>query len=74
MAFLLEKKQYEAVYKYDWQRPDFDASEDVFMKHFDENGMFNPKPKNYIELNKPAKQIAYIMFSDVYSHQIKINF
>lgn len=74
LAFLLEKKQYEAVYKYDWQRPDFDPSEDIFMKHFDENGMFNPKPKNYIELNKPPKQIDYVMFSDVYSHQIKINF
>ena len=35
---------YEKPIKYDWQKPDFDPSQDDFMKHFDENGNFAPKP------------------------------
>lgn len=45
LAFGFEKQNYEPYYKYDWQRPDFDPSKDAFMMHFDENGQFNPKPK-----------------------------
>lgn len=45
LAFGFEKQAYEPYYKYDWQRPDFDPSKDAFMKHFDENGHFNPKPE-----------------------------
>lgn len=36
---------YQKPIIYDWQRPDFDPSQDDFMKHFDENGNFAPKPK-----------------------------
>jgi len=66
LAFILEKRQYEPIYKYDWQRPDFDPTQDVFLKHFDEYGNFAPKPKNYIELDKPKRSIEYSSFSEVY--------
>nr|WP_297309764.1 rhomboid family intramembrane serine protease [uncultured Flavobacterium sp.] len=74
LAFTLEKRQYEPMYKYEWQHPDFDPSEDVFMKHFDEKGNFNPKPKNYIELNKPKRSISYLHYSMIYSGKITYDF
>jgi len=52
LAFGFEKQTYEPYYKYDWQRPDFDASKDAFMKHFDENGHFNPKPEEEEQLQQ----------------------
>jgi hypothetical protein len=30
---------------FDWQKPDFDPTQDPFMKRFDENGNFVPLPK-----------------------------
>jgi len=42
LAFLLPQSVYEPTYKYDWQRPDYDASNDSFMQLFDEEGNFNP--------------------------------
>lgn len=74
LAFTLEKRQYEPIYKYDWQHPDFDASEDKFMKHFDESGNFNPKPKNYIEFNKPKRSISYLEYSMIYSGKVSYEF
>lgn len=70
LAFTLEKRQYEPIYKYEWQRPDFDASEDIFMKHFDEKGNFNPKPKNYIDLNKAKKEVFYPYNSISFEYEI----
>ena len=35
----------EPEYKYDWQKPDFDASQDKFMQRFDANGNFVNPPK-----------------------------
>lgn len=74
LAYTSRKINYEPYYKYDWQRPDFDASEDDFMKHFDERGVFNPKPKNYIELDKPKKIIVYTDFSDTFSYRLSMEF
>ena len=35
--------EYEKVYKYDWERPDYNAEEDKFMQRFDADGNFvNP--------------------------------
>lgn len=42
-AFLYSTPQYQDMIKYDWQRPEFDPSQDKFMQRFDENGNFvNP--------------------------------
>ena len=43
-AILYKTPVYVADRKYAWQHPDYDAGQDDFMKHFDQNGHFAPKP------------------------------
>ncbi|MUV03697.1 rhomboid family intramembrane serine protease [Flavobacterium rakeshii] len=56
--------QYKKQITYDWQRPDFDPSQDPFMKRFDENGNFvnPPKPEPEEELTdghgEPVTQVT----------------
>jgi membrane associated rhomboid family serine protease len=45
LSFYTKTDEYQKPIKYDWERPDFDPSQDEFMKHFDENGNFAPIPK-----------------------------
>lgn len=45
LAFYTKTDEYQKTIKYDWEHPDFDPSQDEFMKHFDENGNFSPIPK-----------------------------
>jgi hypothetical protein len=45
LSRMIDSHVYEKPIVYDWQRPDFDPSQDDFMKHFDDNGNFAPKPK-----------------------------
>ncbi|MGH2664997.1 rhomboid family intramembrane serine protease [Flavobacterium sp.] len=49
LSFFMKTSTYQKPIKYDWERPDFDPSQDEFMKHFDENGNFAPKPKEVPE-------------------------
>ena len=49
LAFCTKTDEYQKPIKYDWERPDFDPSQDEFMKHFDENGNFSPIPAAIIE-------------------------
>lgn len=37
--------EYRKMIKYEWERPDFDPSEDKFLQRFDENGNFVNLPK-----------------------------
>lgn len=37
--------EYQKPIKYDWERPDYDPSQDKFMQRFDENGNFVNPPK-----------------------------
>ncbi len=46
LAFYTKTDEYQKPIKYDWERPDFDPSQDEFMKHFDDNGNFVPIPKD----------------------------
>ncbi len=46
MVFFSKTEKYQKPIKYDWQQPNFDPSQDDFMKHFDENGNFAPIPKD----------------------------
>lgn len=64
---IYETPEYEKQIVYDWQRPDFDASRDPFMKRFDANGVFvNPPKPEDIEvvdaeiLSPPAATINYV--------------
>lgn len=45
LSRMIDSKVYEKPIVYDWQHPDFDPTQDEFMRHFDENGNFAPKPK-----------------------------
>ena len=44
LALITKTPQFNSLV-YDWQQPDFNPQNDVFMKNFDENGNFNPPPK-----------------------------
>uniref|UniRef100_UPI0040499D98 rhomboid family intramembrane serine protease n=1 Tax=Flavobacterium sp. TaxID=239 RepID=UPI0040499D98 len=39
-SLVFDSPTYQKPIKYDWEHPDFDPSQDSFMKHFDENGNF----------------------------------
>ena len=44
-AVYFRTPEYKKMIRYDWERPDFDPSQDKFMQRFDENGNFvNPPP------------------------------
>lgn len=45
LTFFYKKTEFKKVIKYDWERPDYDPSEDKFMQRFDENGNFVNLPK-----------------------------
>lgn len=45
LSYFIKTQDYQKPIKYDWEQPDFDPSQDPFMKHFDENGNFVPTPK-----------------------------
>ena len=39
-SWIFDSPEYQKPIKYDWEHPDFDPSQDSFMKHFDEDGNF----------------------------------
>lgn len=45
LSLVYKTPEYKKVIKYDWERPDFDPSEDKFMQRFDANGNFVNIPK-----------------------------
>ena len=53
--------------KYDWEHPDFDASEDKFMQRFDANGNFVNIPK--IEENEEQQE-----FSTYYTSNFPVDY
>lgn len=46
LAFLNETPEFKKLPKYDWEKHDYDPSQDKFMQRFDENGNFVNPPKN----------------------------
>jgi membrane associated rhomboid family serine protease len=48
--------------QYEWQKPDFNAEEDAFMRQFDENGNFvnPPRPEELEELSITPPTIQYV--------------
>ena len=49
LSLYTKTDEYRKPIRYDWEHPDFDPSQDDFMKHFDENGNFAPIPAIIIE-------------------------
>ena len=58
-ANFFKTPDYQKAIRYDWERPDFNPEEDMFMKHFDENGNFvnTPEPEEMVEENV---QVNYV--------------
>lgn len=53
LSFFMKTPEYQKPIRYEWERPDFDPSQDPFMKHFDENGNFVNLPKEEVpEVNE----------------------
>ena len=49
LSIVFKAEEYQKIYKYDWERPDYDPSQDKFMQRFDENGNFVNPPKPEVE-------------------------
>lgn len=60
-AIIFKTPDYKKAIQYAWEKPDFNPEEDMFMKHFDENGNFvnSPKPEE-IEEEIPVSGVNYI--------------
>lgn len=60
IAFLVDTpEEYKKMYKYDWEKPDFNRYQDPFMKHFDEKGNFVSNPHTHTTTNEKIK-IKYV--------------
>ena len=59
LSRFLEAPAVEPEYKYEWQKPDYDASQDKFMQRFDENGNFVNLPKMEDENEIKLPEIFY---------------
>ena len=44
-SLLIKTEKFKKIPKYDWEKPDYNPSEDTFMRHFDENGNFIELPQ-----------------------------
>jgi hypothetical protein len=51
-AVYYKTPDYVKEIQYPWEKPDFNPEEDMFMKHFDENGNFVNTPKTEEELEE----------------------
>lgn len=50
LSIFFKAEEYQKIYKYDWEHPDYDPSQDKFMQRFDENGNFVNPPKPPLEV------------------------
>jgi membrane associated rhomboid family serine protease len=56
-SFALKTPEYKKLIRYDWEKPDYDASQDKFMQRFDEHGNFVNLPPPDPGDSELAKQI-----------------
>lgn len=62
-AVYYKTPDYVTAIQYPWEKPDFNPEEDMFMKHFDENGNFvnTPEPED--------REDEHVSFSYVYDYK-----
>lgn len=60
-AVLFKTPDYKKDIQYEWEKPEFNPENDLFMKHFDENGNFvnTPEPEEIAE-EIPATEVNYV--------------
>lgn len=44
-SLAIKTPEFQKPIVYDWEKPDYNAEDDLFMRHFDENGNFKTLPK-----------------------------
>lgn len=64
LTFLVDTpEEYKKIYKYDWEKPDFNPYKDPFMKHFDEKGNFVSDPHTHTTTEEKIK-IKYVFLKE----------
>ncbi len=62
-AIYYKTPDYVKAIQYPWEKPDFNPEDDMFMKHFDENGNFvntpEPEEEPLEELQQPILNYVY---------------
>lgn len=60
-AAIFKTPDYKKAIQYEWEKPDFNPEDDMFMKHFDENGNFvnTPEPEEFEE-EIPPTTVNYV--------------
>jgi hypothetical protein len=60
-AIIYKTPDYKKDIQYEWEKPEFNPENDMFMKHFDENGNFvnTPEPEEIVE-EIPTTGVSYI--------------
>ncbi len=63
-AIKFKTPDYVKEIRYDWEKPNFNPSEDMFMKHFDENGNFinTPEPDEIVNEIQSERMNYYYEF------------
>ena len=71
-AFLFKTPDYKKEIRYEWEKPDFNPEQDMFMKHFDDDGNFvnTPEPEEEIVEEIFPLQVHYI-FKEVENSENK---
>ena len=69
-AIRFKTPDYVKDIQYNWEKPDFNPDEDMFMKHFDENGNFvnTPEPEEDTSYSEPAEQIQVDNLSPIITY------
>lgn len=67
MAYRVQTPDFVKEYRYDWEHPDYDDTQDKFMQRFDENGNFvNPPPPESID----APEVPTPVQSTAVAHEV----
>jgi len=61
--FIDTPEQYQKLYRYEWEDPNFNRYRDPFMKHFDEKGNFVPNPHIHTTSTENIK-IKYVFIQE----------
>lgn len=71
-AVRFKTPDYKQDILYHWEKPDFNPEEDMFMKHFDENGNFVNTPEPEPEEEIPAIPVINYIYEYKQSDEGKI--
>ena len=72
LSLVYKTPEYKKVIKYDWEHPDFDASEDKFMQRFDDNGNFVNIPKSE-EFEEQQGFLSYYTVNVPVNYEVVLN-